>query len=96
MAFRIGQCYYKDKKYAEAGKAFDDFAKVFPDDALAADAVFWSGESFRMASNNREAFQRYNRCAAGSSPRAKPRSTPAAAWPCPRCSPSSKPKRRRR
>ena len=26
------------------------------------DALFWSGESFRMAKNNRVAFQRYNRC----------------------------------
>src|SRR5690606_3615465 len=62
MAFRIGQCYYKDKQYARAGQAFDDFAKTFPDDALSADAMFWAGESFRMASDNRQAFRRYNRC----------------------------------
>ena len=45
-----------------AGKAFDNFAKMFPDDALCADSLFWAGESFRMGGNNREAFRRYNRC----------------------------------
>ena len=62
MAFRIGQCYYKGKQYAKASTAFDKFAKVFPDDALCADALFWSGESYRMANNNKEAFRRYNLC----------------------------------
>lgn len=62
MAFRIGQCYYKAKQYRPASLAFDRFAKQFPDDALASDALFWSGESFRMANNNPLAFQRYNRC----------------------------------
>ena len=62
IAFRIGQCFYKAKAYAKSGKAFDDFAKRFPDDQLCSDSLFWSGESFRMASNTREAFRRYNRC----------------------------------
>ena len=62
MAFRIGQCYYKGKQYAKASTAFDKFAKVFPDDALCADALFWSGESYRMASNTKEAFRSYNLC----------------------------------
>lgn len=62
LAFRVGQCYYKSKKYAVAGKSFDQFAKLFPDDALCADALFWSGESFRLGGNNSEAFRRYNRC----------------------------------
>ena len=62
MAFRVGQCYYKAKQYAKAGQSFDRFGKIFPDDALAADALFWSGESFRLGANNLEAFRRYNRC----------------------------------
>jgi TolA-binding protein len=62
MAFRVGQCYYKDKKYGKAGEAFDRFAKTFPEDALSSDSLFWSGESFRMANNNKEAFVRYNKC----------------------------------
>jgi TolA-binding protein len=62
MAFRVGQCYYKDKQYVKAAESFDKFAKVFPDDELCADSLFWSGESFRMASNNSQAFRRYNRC----------------------------------
>lgn len=62
MAFRVGQCYYKAKHYADAGKSFDQFAKIFPDDGLCADALFWSGESFRMAGNVPQAFRRYNRC----------------------------------
>ena len=62
MAFRVGQCYYKSKLYPKAGQSFDRFGKRFPDDALAADALFWSGESFRLATNNPEAFRRYNRC----------------------------------
>jgi len=62
MAFRVGQCYYKAKQYQDAGKAFDGFAKTFPDDGLCADSLFWSGEAFRMANNDREAYRRYNRC----------------------------------
>jgi TolA-binding protein len=62
MAFRIGQCYYKAQEYRRASDAFDRFVKLFPDDALAADALFWSGESFRLGNNNQVAFQRYNRC----------------------------------
>ncbi len=62
MAFRIGQCYYKGKQYAKASAAFDKFAKVFPDDALCGDALFWSGESYRMANNTKEAFRSYNLC----------------------------------
>ena len=62
LAFRVGQCYYKSKQYATAGKSFDQFSKLFPDDALGADALFWSGESFRLGGNLREAFIRYNNC----------------------------------
>jgi len=62
MAFRVGQCYYKAKAYERAGKAFDQFAKIFSEDKLAAESLFWAGESYRMGNNNRLAFQRYNRC----------------------------------
>ncbi len=62
LAFLIGQCHYKIKDYGDAGGAFDRFAKLFPDDDLSPDSMFWAGESFRMARNNREAFRRYNRC----------------------------------
>jgi TolA-binding protein len=62
IAFLVGQCYYKAKEFPLAGSAFDRFAKIFPDDALCSDALFWSGESFRMGNNNREAFRRYNKC----------------------------------
>lgn len=62
IAFRIGQCSYKAKTYQQAGLAFDRFGKLFPEDPLSPDALFWSGESYRMANNTREAFRRYNRC----------------------------------
>lgn len=62
MAFRIGQCYYKGKEYDKAGESFDKFTKIFPDDALCADAWFWSGESWRMGGDSKEAFRRYNWC----------------------------------
>jgi TolA-binding protein/SOS-response transcriptional repressor LexA len=62
MAFRIGQCYYKGKDYTKAGESFDKFTKIFPDDALCADAWFWSGESWRMGGDSKEAFRRYNWC----------------------------------
>jgi TolA-binding protein len=62
LAFRQGQCYYKSENYAGAAATFDLFAKRFPDDDLGADALFWAGESFRMARKNTDAFQRYNRC----------------------------------
>jgi TolA-binding protein len=62
MAFRVGQCRYKAGKFTEAGKAFDRFARVFAEDKLCAEALFWAGESYRMARNVRLAYQRYNRC----------------------------------
>lgn len=62
MAFRIGQCHYKAEAYTKAGEAFDNFVKLFPDDKLAADALFWSGESYRQGRQNAFAFRRYNRC----------------------------------
>ena len=62
MAFRVGQCYYKTEDYKQAGFSFDEFAKRFPEDELSADSLFWSGEAYRLANNNREAFRRYNRC----------------------------------
>jgi len=62
IAFRIGQCHYKAEKFAVAGQAFDRFAKRFPDDELCSDSLFWAGESYRMGSDNRMAFRRYNNC----------------------------------
>jgi TolA-binding protein len=62
MAFRWGQCHYKEEAFAKAGGVFDLFAKKFPDDALCAQALFWSGESYRSANNVSFAFRRYNRC----------------------------------
>jgi tetratricopeptide (TPR) repeat protein len=62
MAFRVGQCRYKAGKFVEAGKAFDRFARVFADDKLCAEAMFWAGESYRMAHDNHKAYERYNRC----------------------------------
>jgi TolA-binding protein len=62
MAFRVGQCYFKAKKYAVAGKSFDHFVEVFPKDALSADSLFWSGESFRMGGNTHKAFMSYLNC----------------------------------
>lgn len=62
MAFRVGQCHFKNKDYVKAGDAFDRFAKNFHEDLLAADSMFWSGESFRMGNNMKQAFVRYNKC----------------------------------
>jgi TolA-binding protein len=46
----------------EAGKAFDRFARVFAEDKLCAEALFWAGESYRMAHDNHKAYEHYNRC----------------------------------
>tara|TARA_Y100001934_G_scaffold82133_2_gene101859 strand:+ start:1126 stop:8880 length:7755 start_codon:yes stop_codon:yes gene_type:complete len=62
MAFRIGQAFYKNEEFKKAGDSFDRFMKLFPEDALSADALFWSGESYRMGNDNQLAFRRYNRC----------------------------------
>ena len=62
MAFQIGQCYHKAEQYKESAAAFDGFVKNFPDNKFAAMALFWSGESFRLSKNNREAFWRFNDC----------------------------------
>ena len=62
MAFRVGQCYYKLEEFLDAAETFDRFTKVFPDDELAADALFWAGEGYREGRRLPQAFQRYNRC----------------------------------
>jgi TolA-binding protein len=62
MAFRVGQCYFKAKKYQLAGKSFDKFVEIFPKDALSADALFWSGESYRMGGGTHKAFMAYLNC----------------------------------
>lgn len=62
MAFRIGQCHYKQEKFSKAGESFDAFVKRFPEQALTAQALFWAGESYRMDKNIPGAFRRYNRC----------------------------------
>jgi TolA-binding protein len=62
MAFRVGQAYYKNEEFVRAAESFDNFTKLFPDDSLGADGLFWSAESYRMAKNNQLAFRRYNRC----------------------------------
>jgi len=74
MAFRVGQSFYKEgqlaeeanlsgqKNYIEAAENFDIFTKKFPDEKLCSEALFWAGESYRMAKNVPFAFRRYNRC----------------------------------
>ena len=41
---------------------FDKFVKTFREDALASDAMFWAGESYRTANNMKKAFESYNKC----------------------------------
>jgi outer membrane protein assembly factor BamD (BamD/ComL family) len=84
MAFRVGQCYYKSKKYTQAGKSFDAFTKLFPDDALAADSLFWAGESFRMEEPTAMRSSATT-TAAGNIKKAKQPNTPAAVSRCRKC-----------
>ena len=60
--FKRGMAYYKGEEYGNAGMAFDNFAKLFPDDTQISDALFWAGESYRQGNQNSLAFRRYNRC----------------------------------
>ena len=60
--FNRGMAYYKGEEYGDAGMAFDNFAKLFPDDTLTSDALFWAGESYRQGNQNSLAFRRYNQC----------------------------------
>ena len=60
--FNRGMAYYKGEEYGDAGMAFDNFAKLFPDDTQISDALFWAGESYRQGNQNSLAFRRYNRC----------------------------------
>jgi len=46
--FNLGMAYYKGEEYGDASMAFDNFAKLFPDDTLTSDALFWAGESYRQ------------------------------------------------
>jgi len=85
MAFRVGQCHYKAKEYVRAGEAFDKFAKIFPDDTLCADSVFWSGESYRMANNDRQAFPPLQQVPLGLPVERGGQIRPAAGWRSPIC-----------
>ena len=60
--FNRGMAYYKGEEYGDAGMAFDNFAKLFPDDTLTSDALFWAGESYRQGNHDSLAFRRYNQC----------------------------------
>ncbi len=60
--FNRGMAYYKGEEYGDAGMAFDNFAKLFPDDTLTSDALFWAGESYRQGNQDSLAFRRYNQC----------------------------------
>ena len=62
MAFRWGQCHYKQEAFDDAAARFEDFAKRYPDDPLCAEALFWAGESYRMDKDVPMAFRYYNRC----------------------------------
>jgi TolA-binding protein len=62
MAFRIGQCHFKLEDFVRGGEAFDRFVKRFPERELTPQALFWAGESYRMADDIPQAFRRYNRC----------------------------------
>ncbi len=62
MAFRVGQSYHKDENFTRAGESFDEFIRRFPDDELSPQALFWGGESYRLAKDIPLAFRRYNRC----------------------------------
>jgi len=60
--FNLGMAYYKGEECGDAGMAFDNFVKLFPDDTLTADALFWAGESYRQGNLDSLAFRRYNQC----------------------------------
>ena len=62
IAAALSGCSYTTSWDTVDGVAFDEFAKLFPEDPLAADAMFWSGESYRMGKNDLFAFRRYYRC----------------------------------
>ena len=62
MAFRWGQCHYKQAAYLKAAERFEGFAKRYPDDKMCAETLFWAGESFRMGRDVPMAFRYYNRC----------------------------------
>ena len=62
LAFRWGQCHYKQEAFGDAAARFEDFAKRYPDSPLCAEALFWAGESFRMNKDVPMAFRYYNRC----------------------------------
>ena len=76
MAFRVGQCYYKGKQYAKAARRSTSSPRSSPTTRLCADALFWSGESYRMANNAKEAFRRYNHCRWDIRPAKRPSTRP--------------------
>lgn len=47
-AYKQAQKLMYDKKYPEANDAFQAFVKQYPDDTLAVNALYWSGEIFLL------------------------------------------------
>ena len=83
MAFRVGQCHYKDEKYTDAALAFDDFVKRFPDAELCSEALFeWrklpDGQEDSLGLSTVQPMPLGFR-------RAMRPSIPAVVWPCPKC-----------
>lgn len=50
-AYKQAQKLMYDKKYDEANEAYQAFVRQYPDDPLAVNAVYWSGEIFLLQGN---------------------------------------------
>ncbi|MFZ5806012.1 MAG: tetratricopeptide repeat protein [Verrucomicrobiota bacterium] len=46
IAFQVAQCYYEQKNFGDAEKAFEQFAETYPKHELADDAWYYAGRSF--------------------------------------------------
>ncbi|MAD46906.1 MAG: tol-pal system protein YbgF [Oceanospirillaceae bacterium] len=58
-AYKQAQKLMYEKKYSEANQAYETFAEQYPDDALAVNAVYWSGEIYLLQGDLDKALSRF-------------------------------------
>jgi len=58
-AYKQAQKLMYDKKYSEANAAYEAFAVQFPNDPLAVNAVYWSGEIYLLQGGLDKALERF-------------------------------------
>ena len=60
-AYQAAMALLKEKKFPEASAAFESFIRTYPKDALAGNALYWSGEVWLVRGENEKALEQFKR-----------------------------------